>query len=422
MLPSSAPPPPSGAGAREEGREAERRGSPLKAAPPASSSSASTLSFESSSSFLPQGASSSSSAAGVPSSLVGRAYRAAFLPAAVKDEEAGRDEACAEGAGEALSPFAYNPLESEPEAEAGPVGGPPCPLGTARVTGLFSLPTPAWLTSRSPGSSLAMKRLIWTLLWLLSLFLTLSSPGPPFGKFHILWQDALEVVYRWPGFVYACGYLLLFYIFAGFGSVVTPRSWLAVGSALFCFHLFEEHGLNGLDVRRSPFKQHFNETAAALGAQSELLSDLSVTAVSLLHLVGIGMLAVWQGPWYGTGVFAFGLTLVDGLLHVCMFLFSGFSYNPGLFSACLLSIPSALYYFFLLDRYMLENSAASFLRALKLGLALGAAAYALLALAVLCHLPAVAYVAAYLPPLVVALLQFHDFKKLGGSPLWAELW
>ncbi|CBZ51758.1 conserved hypothetical protein [Neospora caninum Liverpool] len=277
-----------------------------------------------------------------------------------------------------------------------------------------------------PGASLEMKRIIWTLLWFMSMLLTLTSPGPPFGKYNIVWSDVVQVLYKWPAFAFGAGYLLLFAIFAGFGCIVTPRSWLAVGPALLCFHLFEEHGLNGLDARRSPLKAHLNLGLKTLFGkttwEADFVSDASVMAFSFLHLGGVSALALWQGPWYGTGVFAFGLTLLDGLLHLFFFVASGFSYNPGLFSAVLLSIPSALYYFLILDRYMLENSRASFLRVVRLGLGLASLCYALLALAVACRLPALTYVLAYLPPLALALMHFRTFDKSGGSPRWAELW
>lgn len=146
--------------------------------------------------------------------------------------------------------------------------------------------------SEGPTSlaSLEMKRIIWAALWMLSLFLTLSSPGLPFGKYNIQWSDVLPLLYRWPGIFYVCGYLLLFYIFAGYGSIVTPRSWLAVGPALMCFHLFEEHGLNGLDARRSPFKNYFNETLKNQFGESpwaaDFLSDASIMWTSFLHTLG----------------------------------------------------------------------------------------------------------------------------------------
>ncbi|PHJ22624.1 hxxee motif protein [Cystoisospora suis] len=274
--------------------------------------------------------------------------------------------------------------------------------------------------------SLEMKRIIWSALWMLSLFLTLSPPGLPFGKYNINWSDVLPLLYRWPGIFYACGYLLLFYIFAGYGSIVTPRSWLAVGPALLCFHLFEEHGLNGLDARRSPFKNYFNEALKNQFGESawatDFLSDASLMWTSFLHTLGVSMLAMWQGPWYGTGILAFGLTLVDGFLHILVFVFSGFSYNPGFFSAFLLCVPSSLYYFQLLNRCMLENTKESFFRVLGLGVSVGFFAYFLLTIAILCRLPSITYIAAYIPPLAVALVQFHTFQKYGGSPRWAELW
>ncbi|EPT30861.1 hypothetical protein TGME49_238130 [Toxoplasma gondii ME49] len=316
----------------------------------------------------------------------------------------------------------FRPLPASSDEEtpslASPVGA--SPRCSAALQGSFLV------SASGLGASLEMKRIIWMLLWALSMLLTLSAPGPPFGKYNIAWADVVEVLYKWPACAFGAGYLLLFAVFAGFGCIVTPRSWLAIGPALFCFHLFEENGLNGLDARRSPFKAHANLVLKTLCGKTswepDFLSDASVMVFSFLHVGGVGLMALWQGPWYGTGVLAFGLTLVDGVLHVLCFVFSGFSYNPGLFSAILLCIPSALYYFFLLDRYMLENSRASLLRVLRLGVSLAALVYFLLAVAILCRLPAVTYVVAYLPAFVLAIVQFQTFQKTGGSPRWAELW
>ncbi|KFG34060.1 putative transmembrane protein, partial [Toxoplasma gondii FOU] len=180
----------------------------------------------------------------------------------------------------------FRPLPASSDEEtpslASPVGA--SPRCSAALQGSFLV------SASGLGASLEMKRIIWMLLWALSMLLTLSAPGPPFGKYNIAWADVVEVLYKWPACAFGAGYLLLFAVFAGFGCIVTPRSWLAIGPALFCFHLFEENGLNGLDARRSPFKAHANLVLKTLCGKTswepDFLSDASVMVFSFLHVGG----------------------------------------------------------------------------------------------------------------------------------------
>lgn len=151
--------------------------------------------------------------------------------------------------------------------------------------------TPRCVVRPRDTSEASLRKLVWAGVSLMGTCLTLASPGIPFGKYHISYSDVREAAYKWPAAAFILAYVYLFFAFVHFGKINHPRPWIVLGQALQMLHFFEEHGLEGLDARRSPFKRYFNilvrqEVMSQESWSPDCFSDFNILLICLTHGLG----------------------------------------------------------------------------------------------------------------------------------------
>lgn len=123
---------------------------------------------------------------------------------------------------------------------------------------------------------------------------------------------------------------------------------------------------------------------------------------------------MWEGPRYGAGVVTFGISLIDGIMHATLCVFTDFSYNPGVISAILLIIPSSAYYFTLVNRYVLRSTISN--PVTGIGVISGCITWLLLLVCLLNFLPSVLCIVAFIIAVMHAEVRMYRLTKAPIRP------